>query len=227
MLADGVIIVAILGVDGPRVQIGIERPKEISVDREDVYLIKKRFAYRPPQKPEWKKMNERALPASSFECPKCHAVSHNPNDATNCYCGRCHQFVEDMRNEQVTDFKHITDLYLTRKDCFTLAMLTLADSGNRDCRLVHGIVTSSFTGEAIQHAWCEMPAIGTYEDGSGCPITMAIDLTQLDERARIVPADLLYEKTRARNLKRFTLAEAIAQALTAGRDGPWACSPFE
>jgi hypothetical protein len=158
---------------------------------------------------------------ASFECPKCHAVSHNPNDAREMYCGRCHQFVEDMRNEQVTDFKHISDLYLTRKDCFTLALLSLTDCGNPDSRLVHGWVTNSFTGEATEHAWVETPAIGIYEDRSQGPVTVCVDLTQIDKRARIYPADLMYEKTGARDLKRFTLAEAMAHAAAAGHDGPW------
>jgi hypothetical protein len=77
----------------------------------------------------------------------------------------------------------------------------------------------------IQHAWCEMPAIATYEDGSEGPITVAVDHTQIDKRARYVPADHLYEKTGARDLKRFTWAEACVLALAAGHDGPWECSP--
>jgi len=28
----------------------------------------------------------------SFTCPGCGAVSHHPDDVTNRYCGRCHQF---------------------------------------------------------------------------------------------------------------------------------------
>ena len=31
----------------------------------------------------------------SFLCPRCGAVSHNPNDAAHRYCGRCHVFVGD------------------------------------------------------------------------------------------------------------------------------------
>ena len=31
----------------------------------------------------------------SFTCPRCGAVSHNPNDARERYCGRCHVFVDD------------------------------------------------------------------------------------------------------------------------------------
>ena len=28
----------------------------------------------------------------SFECPKCHAVSHHPEDERHGYCGNCHEF---------------------------------------------------------------------------------------------------------------------------------------
>ncbi len=157
----------------------------------------------------------------TFECPKCHSVSHNPNDLVNFYCGRCKQSIEDMRNEQVTDFKHITDLYLTRKDCFTLALLTLTDYGNPDSRLVHGWVSHYATGGAVEHAWVETPAIATYEDNSKGPITLAVDLTQIDDRARYYPADLMYEKWGARDMQRFTLADAMAHAAAAGHDGPW------
>lgn len=31
-----------------------------------------------------------------FTCPFCGAVSHNPSDAAQRYCGRCHVFVDDM-----------------------------------------------------------------------------------------------------------------------------------
>jgi hypothetical protein len=30
-----------------------------------------------------------------FTCPRCGIVSHNPNDAANRYCGRCHVFFDD------------------------------------------------------------------------------------------------------------------------------------
>jgi hypothetical protein len=30
-----------------------------------------------------------------FTCPLCGAVSHNPNDKRERYCGRCHVFVDD------------------------------------------------------------------------------------------------------------------------------------
>jgi hypothetical protein len=31
----------------------------------------------------------------SFTCPRCGAVSYNPNDIRERYCGRCHVFVDD------------------------------------------------------------------------------------------------------------------------------------
>jgi hypothetical protein len=32
---------------------------------------------------------------SPFVCPRCGAISHNPHDAAERYCGRCHVFVDD------------------------------------------------------------------------------------------------------------------------------------
>jgi hypothetical protein len=32
---------------------------------------------------------------AAFVCPRCGAVSHNPKDACERYCGRCHVFVDD------------------------------------------------------------------------------------------------------------------------------------
>jgi hypothetical protein len=31
----------------------------------------------------------------AFRCPRCGAVSYNPNDIRENYCGRCHVFVDD------------------------------------------------------------------------------------------------------------------------------------
>jgi hypothetical protein len=36
----------------------------------------------------------------SFTCPRCDAVSHNPNDARERYCGRCHVFVDDAEERE-------------------------------------------------------------------------------------------------------------------------------
>jgi hypothetical protein len=32
---------------------------------------------------------------TSFQCPKCGAISHNPHDIEQRYCARCHVFVDD------------------------------------------------------------------------------------------------------------------------------------
>ena len=38
-----------------------------------------------------------AIPSPpSFRCPRCGAVSYNPNDIRERYCGRCHVFVDDL-----------------------------------------------------------------------------------------------------------------------------------
>jgi ribosomal protein S27AE len=38
--------------------------------------------------PQYRRVTER----NSFTCPRCSIVSHNPNDACERYCGRCHLF---------------------------------------------------------------------------------------------------------------------------------------
>lgn len=161
--------------------------------------------------------------ATRYVCPKCHAVSHNPHDMLHMYCGRCNLFAEQLRNEPVTTFAHITPTPLTRRDCFSLAALTLMDSPNcPQARLVHGWVRGSFgAGEHIEHAWCEFPAEATYSDGSTGPVLVVVDHAQLDERAVVIPAEDLYAVWQARDLRRFTRAEMIAAALRHGHDGPW------
>lgn len=32
---------------------------------------------------------------AALKCPQCGAVSFNPHDLTNRYCGRCHVFLDD------------------------------------------------------------------------------------------------------------------------------------
>jgi hypothetical protein len=54
---------------------------------------------------------------------------------------------------------------------------------------------------------------------------VVVDYSQLDERARIAPRDMLYERMHLIDLKRYTRDEAIAEALRAGMDGPWESSP--
>lgn len=35
-----------------------------------------------------------------FTCPQCGAVSYNPNDILNRYCGRCHVFMPPVKISQ-------------------------------------------------------------------------------------------------------------------------------
>lgn len=37
-----------------------------------------------------------------FVCPICDAVSHNPGDAIERYCGRCHVFVADVAEAPIS-----------------------------------------------------------------------------------------------------------------------------
>jgi hypothetical protein len=39
-------------------------------------------------------------PPSKFRCPRCGAVSYNPNDLRERYCGRCHVFVDDQASNE-------------------------------------------------------------------------------------------------------------------------------
>jgi hypothetical protein len=39
---------------------------------------------------------------STFVCPICDAVSHNPGDAIERYCGRCHVFVADVEEAPIS-----------------------------------------------------------------------------------------------------------------------------
>jgi ribosomal protein S27AE len=34
--------------------------------------------------------SDRPVPAASFTCPVCGAVSHHPDDVAEGYCGKCH-----------------------------------------------------------------------------------------------------------------------------------------
>lgn len=40
--------------------------------------------------------------AEAFTCPFCGFVSHNPNDAAQRYCLRCHVFVDDVLSASPT-----------------------------------------------------------------------------------------------------------------------------
>lgn len=156
-----------------------------------------------------------------YKCPKCDKTSFNPHDVDNHYCGFCHVFLDDLRNEQVTDFLHLTPTYLTRKDCFSLALLALVDSGHTEATLVHAWVYKTITGKPEEHAWCEAPAEATYSDGSKGEITVVVDLSQPHIPSRIAPVELIYPLMDVRQVKRYTLKEALARAVSTGHDGPW------
>jgi hypothetical protein len=135
-------------------------------------------------------------------------------------------FQESMRDELVTELAESAltpSTPLTRRDCFSVALLTLIEHcGHPGARLVHGWVSHSFAGEpCIQHAWVETPARATYEDGSEGEITVVVDYTQPDPRARILPAEVFYLQTQARDCRRFDKAAAVRNALTHRVDGPW------
>ncbi len=40
----------------------------------------------------------------NFACPRCGAVSYNPNDIEHGYCGRCHAFTGDQRFRVVVTY---------------------------------------------------------------------------------------------------------------------------
>ena len=60
----------------------------------------------------------------SFTCPRCGAVSHNPNDEKHGYCVRCHQFIEDM---VVATARSVYDISKAARDRGLLSMWTVYD----------------------------------------------------------------------------------------------------
>jgi ribosomal protein S27AE len=44
------------------------------------------------------------LAAGSYACQACGAVSFNPNDIRERYCGRCHRFADDSRSYRDDSF---------------------------------------------------------------------------------------------------------------------------
>jgi hypothetical protein len=39
--------------------------------------------------------------STTYTCPRCGRVSHNPNDLANRYCGACHLFEDDLIRELI------------------------------------------------------------------------------------------------------------------------------
>ena len=59
----------------------------------------------------------------AFTCPRCGAVSHNPNDERERYCGRCHQWADDAPAppDEWTEEK-VEEIYNRTKPMFDLMM---------------------------------------------------------------------------------------------------------
>jgi ssDNA-binding Zn-finger/Zn-ribbon topoisomerase 1 len=39
----------------------------------------------------------------SYTCPNCQAVSHNPHDEIERYCGRCHKYEDEAKNARLDE----------------------------------------------------------------------------------------------------------------------------
>jgi hypothetical protein len=116
------------------------------------------------------------------------------------------------------------DVGKTSGDCWTRAgFFMLANYDKPDAVLVHAewLVSGEWTG----HAWCEVPATATYDDGSEATIIVVVDGTQPDPGARYVPRDIYFEHVRVRNERRYTFAQMVEHALKHGHDGPWQATP--
>lgn len=113
--------------------------------------------------------------------------------------------------------------------CFSLAakvMLDAIKAGHWEwlehARLCHGEVRDSYHAcRWIEHAWVECPAVATMDDGSTQPVTVVVDESQPDPKARIIPAELFLQHTAARNVHRYDARAMMRLALEHDSDGPW------
>lgn len=62
----------------------------------EIWIENRRSGTYGPWRPEYLALCRRGKTAS-ITCPRCGAVSYNPNDIVQRYCGRCHQFHEFFR----------------------------------------------------------------------------------------------------------------------------------
>lgn len=108
------------------------------------------------------------------------------------------------------------------RECFKCAALfMLVNQDKPQAVLCHGEVEFTLEpGTWDWHAWVELPAEATYDDGSKGPITVVIDKTQ-ERPSWVLPAEFFYEKTKARNVKRYTFAEMLKRCIRYRTDGPW------
>ena len=113
-------------------------------------------------------------------------------------------------------------------DCFRRAAKVMIDSqDNRHIRLIHGEIPDSYVpGRRVVHAWCELPGTGDYVDERTGrkfkrPIIVCVDMTQPDEKARMLPQEIYYKHTRPKNVKRYTFAQMMERTVRHGHEGPW------
>ena|ERR1051326_7403038 len=52
-----------------------------------------------------------------IECLRCGAISHNPSDVANLYCGRCHCFLD-----QEAPYEHFIRLLSCVQACYTYTL---------------------------------------------------------------------------------------------------------
>jgi hypothetical protein len=80
-----------------------------------------------------------ALKLRSFTCPKCHGVSHNPNDVANRYCGACHWFVGDEVALWLDDLRPMPDGYQVWAKTVREALAVLRFGKVLRCSLDHDL----------------------------------------------------------------------------------------
>jgi hypothetical protein len=171
-----------------------------------------------------------------YKCPKCGMTTADPDDVARRHCPFCELFAENsvpavVERDRIPELAHLLGgRDLTRRQCFSVAAVALLHFGKPDSRLVHGWVRNSFDPlHHVLHAWVETSGLGEFLDDStgqtvNGPVTVVIDYTQADERARVMERDRYYEQLGVRTdppPKRYTREEMIRTMFQYGHDGPW------
>ena len=73
----------------------------------------------------------------------------------------------------------------------------------------------------IEHAWVEFSVRSWNSEGLFSPVTYVVDHTQLDSRARLMPAADYYKILDPKGMRRFTRARALEIAFKLDTSGPW------
>lgn len=53
----------------------------------------------------------------TYTCPECGALSHNPHDEAERYCGRCHQYEERAKNTRLAQLLAEAQCWCGRGRC--------------------------------------------------------------------------------------------------------------